>query len=126
MKKALSLLLALVLCLGLCACSVKLTESQSVACKEADEMLLGLAELADNNGVKSKIKEIDGKIVYIGTIDYATSIDDSNAKTFQSHVMPLLEKMLHPENIYVVLYLNENGQEIYRLIDSQLDPSILD
>lgn len=126
MKKAVSLILVLVLCLGLCACSVNLTESQSAACKQADELVAGLADLADNNGTKSKTKEIDGKIVYIATIDYATTIDDSNAKTFQSHVLPALEKTLHPENIYVVLYLSENGSEVYRLIDSQLDPSVLD
>lgn len=126
MKRIISLSLALVLCLSLCACSPKLSESQSAACKQADELLTGLADLADNNGTKSQIKEIDGKIVYIATIDYAISIDDSNAKTFQSHVMPAVEKTLHPENIYVVLYLNENGAEVYRLIDSELDSSILD
>jgi len=64
--------------------------------------------------------------VYIATIDYAVSIDDSNATTFQRYTMPALEDILHPEDIYVVLYLNENGNEVYRLFDSELDPSILD
>ena len=126
MKKTLSLILVLVLCLSLCACSVKLTDSQTAACEKADELISGLAELADSNGTKSKVEKIDGKIVYIATIDYTVSIDDSNATTFQSYAMPALEEILHPEDIYVVLYLNENGNEVYRLIDSELDPSILD
>ena len=127
LKKTISLILSvIILATALTGCSVRLTSEQKAACQEADELLEELAALADNNGMKSKTKKLDGKIVYIATIDFATSITVGNARTFKSHVMPVLENILHPEDIYVVLYLNENGEELYRLIDSQLDPSILD
>lgn len=122
-KKIAVISVAILLLMAMTGCTVKLTEKQSATCDKIDTLLQGLADSADNNGVERKIKKVDGKIVYIGTIDYATEVSEAVATTFQDSVMPVLEETLHPENIYVVLYLNVNGEECYRLIDSELDPS---
>lgn len=114
---------AILLLFAMTGCNVKLTDKQSVACEKADEVLQQMADLADNNGVERKLKKVDGKIVYIGTIDYATDVSEAAAKIFQDSTMPILESVLHPEDVYVVLYLNVNGEECYRLVDSELDSS---
>ncbi len=122
-KKIAVISVAILLLMAMTGCTVKLTDKQSATCDKIDTLLQGLADSADNNGVERKIKKVDGKIVYIGTIDYATDVSEAVATTFQDSVMPVVEETLHPENIYVVLYLNVNGEECYRLIDSELDPS---
>lgn len=126
MKKLLALFLIVVLCLSLSACSVTLTDKQTDVCSQADELIDSLAELVGNSVAESEVKKIDGELIYIATIDYQCEVDQSNAITFQDYVLPSLEKTLHAEDIYVVLYLNEFGEEKYRLIDSELNPEILD
>ncbi len=123
MKKITVVSVAILLLMALTACSVRLTESQNAACDSADELLQGFADVADNNGIQRKMKKVDGKIVYIGTIDYAVDVNDAVATTFRDSVMPLFENLLHPEDIYVVIYLNVNGEECYRVVDTQLDSS---
>ena len=126
MKKILVLFTSVLLLISVTACSVKLTESQKAACDEVEELIQGLADLADNHGTKREIKKVDGNIVYFATIDYATEVEQSVAETINNMGMPMYEEILHKEDIYFVLYLNEDGENKYRMIDSQLDPSSID
>ena len=127
MKKILSVLMILVIAATmLTACSVSLTDEQKETCEEMDATLSELAEVVESSKTTSEIKKVDGKLIYFGTIDYGMEISDNIAKTFGDYVMPLFEKELHDVDLYVVLNLNQKGEEVYRLVDSALDPSILD
>lgn len=127
MKKVTFLILALVLCLSLCACSVKLTESQQAAVEKEDRYFNLLNKGSNTNVLSSKteLKKIDGKIVYIATVDLY-EITDLILYTFETMTMPDLQESLNPEDIYVVLYIKENGKEVYRMVDDKLDSSLLD
>ena len=125
MKKIFSLLLVIALMFSLCACKVSLSDEQEQCCKSADELFSSMAESL-NMKFESKTEKEDGKILYVVTLDFDGVIDEGNATTFQQHVMPIAEDILSQEDIYVVLYLSENGEEVYRIVDSKLDPSILD
>ncbi len=125
MRKNILLLFVVVLALFLCACSTSLTEVQEKCCIEADELFNSMAEDL-NLSFERKMDKIDGKNLYVATLDFDGELTDSNATTFQQYVMPAAEKILGEEDIYVVLYLNESGDEVYRLIDSKLDPDVLD
>ena len=124
MKKIISLLLVTVLMFLLCACGVSLTKEQEKCCSEADELFTSMAEDL-NLEFERETKKADGKILYVVTLDFDGELNDSNATTFQQYVMPVAEDILGKEDIFVILYLNEKGEEVYRLIDSKLDPDIL-
>lgn len=127
MKKATLLTLILALCLSLCACSVKLTESQQAAVEKEDRFfnLLNKGSNTNVRSSKTELKKIDGKIVYIVTVDLY-EITNLALYTFETRTMPDLQESLNPEDIYVVLYIKENGKEVYRMVDDKLDSSLLD
>ncbi len=125
MKKIVSLLLVSVFMLSLCACGVSLTKEQENCCEEADELFSSMAKELDLE-FDREIKKEDGNILYVVTLDFDGTLNDSNGRTFQQYVLPVAESILGEEDIYVVLYLNQNGEEAYRIIDSKLDPDILD
>lgn len=125
MKKVISLFSLLLLVFSLFACSPQLSEAQKECCNKVDELFVSMAEDLDLK-FDSKMDKKGGKILYVATLDFDGDLTDSNAKTFQQSVMPVAEKILGKEDIYFVLYLNENGQEVYRLIDSRLNPNLLD
>lgn len=124
MKKVFSLLVALAMCLSLCACGASLTEEQKSACEKADGLLELISSDVPGSTYESRIKTIDGKTLYVGTLDVNGTFDAINA--FQNSVMPVLEGTFSECGIDVVLYIKENGKDMYRIIDSGLDPSILD
>ncbi|MBE7021263.1 MAG: hypothetical protein E7411_07515 [Ruminococcaceae bacterium] len=125
MKKNILLLFVAILALFLCACSTSLTEAKEKCCVEADKLFNSMADEL-NLSFERKMDKIDGKNLYVATLDFDGKLTDSNATTFQQYVMPVAEKILGEEDIYVVLYLNENGDEVYRLLDSKLDPDVFD
>lgn len=124
MKKAISLILALMMCLSLCACGVSLTAEQKEACKNADGLMERISEIEPGSSYKSKVKSIGGETVYIGTLDIDGKFNAAAA--FQDAVMPALEGSFSKCDMFVVLYIKENGKDAYRIIDSGLDPDILD
>ena len=127
MKKKLVLLLSVVLVMSslLCACGTSLTDEQKDMCEKVDDFYSYMATNLDMT-YSSKIKKVDGYILHIGILNYDGDITDENAQTFSDLAVPDAEKTLHKVDIYHVLYLNEYGENEYRIIDSQLDPNILD
>lgn len=129
MKKIISLVCAVIFMFSLSACGISLTESQKNCCSEADEHFNSLAEDMDIK-FDSKMDKKDGKILYVATLDFADrltdGLDDDIANAFGQYTMPYAEKIFEGEDIYVVLYLNEKGHEVYRLIDSKLNSDFLD
>lgn len=129
MKKIITLILGMIMCISFSACSdkeedtIKLTEAQNTVCAEVDEFI---KECANEDAEFSReISKKDGKLLYIATLD----LEDKwtiEPKLFADVVAPTAEDMLAKENMYVVIYFSEYGEEEYRLIDSRLDPSILD
>ena len=129
MKKALSLILALVMCLSLCACG-GLTKEQKAACEEADAVL---QKLCDSDvmqqlyklSYKSETKTVEGKTLYIATITF-DKISTTMAKAFGETIMPDLQEVLNKEDIYVGIYLYEGDEAVYKLIDDNLDSNFLE
>ena len=126
MKKTLSLLLALVLCISLCACgSVNLSAEQKAVCEETDGFFAEmLADSVPGSTVTSTVKVVDGKLIYYCTLDIKGTF--SAIESFQALVMPVLESSFSENDMYVVLEIKEFGESEWRLIDSKLDPDILD
>lgn len=100
MKKALSLILALVLCLSLCACG---GNSIKKACKEADE-LVSKWHSEGTSGCIFKgeyIAEHDGYEVsmYMVSVRYSSEVDamDRGAAFVKNSIASTLRDELHPQ-----------------------------
>lgn len=156
MKKAVSLILALVMCLSLCACGSSqnagggaadskaaeiaaaeaLAAKQESACEEADRMLKETAELSAKNiptTYESEVKVVDGKKLYVGTWDHPVTEVRGNVDGFLEGeiqalriYIPTLETVFSDCEMYAVINVKMMGQEQCRLIDSRLDSSIAD
>ena len=125
MKKAISLFMAVMLLLSLCACGgASLSAEQKAACEEADAFFKGMLDaLVPGSKVTSTVKVVSGKTLYYCTLDIKGTFDAAAA--FKSAVMPTMESTFAKHNMYVVIHIKENGKDAYRLIDSRLDPNIL-
>ena len=133
MKKFVALTLGLVMIVcAFTACGAKLTSEQKAVCEEADVFFEDLTEglndevSTDNVDFSSKTQIKDGNALYIATLDFSYEISEDLGYSFQSYVVPVVEEILAEEDVYCVLYLNVDGEQLYRLIDSKLDPSVLD
>lgn len=130
MKRTIAMILSLLLIMSVMIACGGLTPEQEAACKEADEVLQKLCDselLGElyHCTYTSKTETRDGKLLYIATMTF-DEISTGMAKAFGEVVMPEMVDALSKEGIYGVLYLNEGTEEVYRLHDEALDPSILD
>lgn len=128
MKKIICLLLVFAAILSLCACGgVKLTDSQKEICDQTDEFFSSLADsVSADLKFSSKITKASGKIIYNATLNLNGTYSDENLELFSDTVLPMVEKQLAPEDVYIVLYLQEKGDDAYRIVGSNLDPDVLD
>ena len=131
MKKVIKIAFVMIMCMATigCANSPKLTSAQKECCKEVDGHLENFAEEFNVKFTK-EIKEKEGKILYIAklnaTDNSTANFNDSNASSFDQYLRPAMEDILHEENLYFALYLCNDGEEVYRITDSMLNPEILD
>lgn len=121
MKKILVLIFAsLMLLTMLTACAPKLTDAQTAACKEADEFLVGLEKELDGVRITSEVKTVNGKPVYIGKIDCANGCTDSEASSYNEYIFPIVDGIVGKEDMQAVLYITENGKDLYRMGDDSV------
>jgi|GEM_PF-3458701 len=88
MKKVISIVLAFVLCLSLCACS---SNSLEGACRKADKLVNGWHDEAYGGCIYKGeyIKETDGYEIsmYLVTARYPSSLDSEDGATFVKNTM---------------------------------------
>ena len=125
MKKLLTVLLAIMMCFSLVACGANLTDEQNEVCEEVDKMIGDFANEFDLD-FKKEIKVKSDKVIYIATLDVEGGFSDEVATTIANSFMPIIESVLHEQDVYVVMYLNNDGEEEYRIIDSTLPSDIMD
>ena len=123
MKRTVSLVLAFVMCLSLCACGVSLTAEQKEAKASADKEFELLCESIPDNSYSSSVKKIDGQYVYIVRLTGPKEFSESTAQTFSNLMFPAICDILCPVNIHPVLYLGDQ----YRIVDTpHISTDILD
>ena len=128
MKKVYCIFVVLAIIISLCGCgNVKLTESQETACNNVTDFFNGLVDYVSADlEFSHEIEKVSGNITYIATLNINGNFTEDNLNLFADSVMPRMEEILSKEDMYIVLYMNENGSEEYRIIDSKLDPNLLD
>ena len=128
MKKFCCIFIVLAVIISLCGCvNVKLTETQETACNNVTDFFNDLVDYVSADlEFSHEIEKVSGNITYIATLNINGNFTEDNLNLFADSVMPRMEEILSKEDMYIVLYMNENGSEEYRIIDSKLDPKLLD
>ena len=128
MKKITIVMLVFVLSIMIIACGKTATAEQKAACESATNTL---QELADRGGnkfkVESKVKGIDDKVIYEVKLDFEPDFMEETIELFADSIVPYLKsEYLEEQDVYIVMYINGIGDSPARLVDPDLDSSILD